>query len=75
MNTSPKQDEDRKTKIIEQIAGLSRLLGMIPSDDKVIMREPQTQNELFISDWFSATRDSFLQLSTLIGKELDIRLQ
>ena len=75
MNTSQKKIEDQKAKIIKQIAELSRLLGMIPSDDKIIIHEPLTQNKILISDWLSATRDSFLKLSVLISKELDIQLQ
>ena len=75
MNTSQKKIEDQKAKIIKQIAELSRLLGMIPSDDTIIIHEPLTQNKILISDWLSATRDSFLKLSVLISKELDIQLQ
>ena len=74
---SPPQEkfEDRKTKIIAQIAELSRLLGMIPSDDTIKMHDPLTQNKMVLSNWLSATRDSFLKLSLLISKELDIQLQ
>jgi hypothetical protein len=74
---SPPQEkfEDRKTKIIAQIAELSRLLGMIPSDDTIKIHESLTQNKMVLSDWLSATRDSFLKLSLLISKELDIQLQ
>ena len=75
MNTSQKKIEDQKAKIIKQIVELSRLLGMIPSDDTIIIHEPLTQNKILISDWLSATRDSFLKLSVLISKELDIQLQ
>ena len=67
--------EDQKIKIITQIAELSRLLGMIPSDDTIKINEPLTQNKMVLSDWLSATRDSFLKLSLLISKELDIQLQ
>ena len=67
--------EDQKIKIIAQIAELSRLLGMIPSDDTIKIHEPLTQNKMVLSDWLSATRDSFLRLSLLISKELDIQLQ
>jgi len=67
--------EGQKTKIITQIAELSRLLGMIPSDDTIEIHEPLTQNKMVLSDWLSATRDSFLKLSLLISKELDIQLQ
>jgi len=50
--------EDLKRKIVIQIADLSRLLGMIPSDD-VTVRD---------------ARDSFLKLSILIDQALDLRL-
>ena len=67
--------EGQKTQIITQIAALSSLLGMIPSDDTIQIHEPLTQNKMVLSDWLSATRDSFLKLSLLISKELDIQLQ
>lgn len=67
--------EDQKIKIISQTAELSRLLGMIPSDGTINIQEPMTQNSMVLSDWFSATRDSFLRLSLLISKALDIQLQ
>jgi len=67
--------EDQKLKIITQTAELSRLLGMIPSDDTIDVQEPMTQNTMSLSNWFSATRESFLRLSLLISKALDIQLQ
>jgi hypothetical protein len=74
--TKPQENsEGQKTKIIAQIGELSRLLGMIPSDDTIRIHEPLTQNKMVLSDWLSATRDSFLKLSLLISKELDIPLQ
>lgn len=75
MNQPQEEFEGQKTKIITQIAELSRLLGMIPSDDTIKIHEPLTQNKMVLSDWLSATRDSFLKLSLLISKELDIQLQ
>ena len=75
MNQPQEEFEGRKTKIITQIAELSKLLGMIPSDDTIKIREPLTQNKMVLSDWLSAARDSFLKLSLLISKELDIELQ
>ena len=75
MNHPHEKFEGQKTKIITQIAELSRLFGMIPSDDTIKIQEPQTQNEMVLSDWLSAARDSFLKLSLLISKELDIQLQ
>lgn len=74
--SQPKEKfEGRKTKIMTEIAELSRLLGMIPSDDTIKMKEPLTQNRMVLSDWLSATRDSFLELSLLISKELNVQLQ
>ena len=75
MNQPQERREDQKTKITAQIEELSRLLGMIPSDDTITIHEPLTQNKMVLSDWLSATRNSFLKLSLLIGKELDIQLQ
>ena len=75
MKYSQEKFEDQKTKIITQIAELSRLLATIPSDDMIKIHEPLTQNNMVLSDWLSATRDSFLKLSLLISKELDIQLQ
>ena len=75
MNHPQEKFEGQKTKIIKQIEALSRLLGMIPSDDTIKIHETLTQNEMVLSDWLSAARDSFLKLSLLIGKELDIQLQ
>ena len=67
--------EDQKMKIMAQTAELSRLLGMIPSDSTIDVHEPVTHNTMALSNWLSATRDSFLRLSILISKALDIQLQ
>ena len=67
--------EDQKIKIIAQTAELSRLLGMIRSDGSIDIREPMTHYSMTLQNWLSATRDSFLKLSLLISKELDIQLQ
>lgn len=48
---------------------------MMPSDGAIQIREALSQNEMALSDWFSATRKSFLKLSLLISRELDIQLQ
>ena len=42
--TEPKEDSVDKTKIIERIADLSGLLGMIPSDDTIAVNDPVTHN-------------------------------
>jgi hypothetical protein len=75
VNQRQDKSEDRKTEVIAQIAELSKLLGMIPSDDTIKIHEPLTQNQMVLSDWLGAARDSFLKLSVLISKELDIKLQ
>jgi hypothetical protein len=74
MDNSQEKTEGRRTKIITEIAALSKLLGMIPSDDTIELHEPLTQHEMVLSDWLSGTRASFLRLSVLIGKELDIQM-
>ena len=67
-------ENDRKTRIVERIAQLSRLLGMIPADGTITIRDPITQDTMTLSEWLDSTRDSFLGLSLVIGKELDIQL-
>ncbi len=74
MTEAPKNSAD-KTKIIVQIADLSKLLGMIPSDDTVTVNEPVTQKSMELSKWFDDTRKSFLKLSILLDKTLDLNLQ
>ena len=73
--TAPKENIVDKTKIVEQIADLSRLLGMIPSDDTISVNEPVTQKSMPLSQWFSETRNSFFKLSLLLNKSLDLNLQ
>ena len=60
--TEPKENSVDKTKIVEQIADLSRLLGMIPNDDTVIVNEPVTHKCMELSKWLSETRNSFLKV-------------
>jgi hypothetical protein len=74
MTEAPKKSAD-KTKIITHIADLSKLLGMIPSDDTVTINEPVTQKSMKLSKWFEDTRKSFLKLSVLLDKTLDLNLQ
>ncbi len=60
METEHPQDiGNLKQLIITQIADLSRLLGMIPSDDITV----------------SEARTSFLKLSLLIDQALGLKLQ
>jgi hypothetical protein len=67
--------EDQKIKIIAQITELSRLLGMIPSDSSIDVHEPMTHNSMTLQNWLNDTRESFLKLSLLISKALNIQLQ
>ena len=71
----PKNVGVEKTKIIEQIADLSKLLGMIPSDDTITVNEPVTHHSMELSKWFNDARNSFLKLSILIDRALDLNLQ
>ena len=75
MGKTKENIEDQKMKIIAQTADLSRLLGMIPSDGTIAVHDHMTNNSRLLSDWLSAARDSFLRLSILISKTLDIQLQ
>ena len=74
MTEAPGKKVD-KTEIRAQIAELSQLLGMIPSDDTVTVKEPGTQKSMELSKWLDDTRNSFLKLSTLLNKTLDLNLQ
>ena len=73
MTESQKNSVD-KAKIVEQIADLSRLLGMIPENDTVIVKEPVTHKSMQLSEWLSETRNSFLRLSVQLDKALDLNL-
>jgi hypothetical protein len=73
--TESKKNSADKARIIEQISDLSRLLGMIPSDDTVTVNEPVTHNSMELSKWFNETRDAFLRLSVQLDKTLDLNLQ
>jgi len=64
-----------KKEIIEQIADLSKLLGMIPRDDATIVIDPVSHNSMELSKWFSDARKSFNNLSILIDRALDLKLQ
>ena len=73
--TESKEYSVEKMNIVEQTADLSKLLGMIPSDDTISVVEPLTNNSMQLSKWFSETRNSFLKLSLLLNKTLDLNLQ
>jgi hypothetical protein len=68
-------DNVDKTGIMGQIAGMSRLLGMIPDDETVAIKNPVTDEAMELSAWFVETRDSFLRLSLLVGRALDLPFQ
>jgi hypothetical protein len=75
MSESQEISEDQEIEIMAQTSELSGLLGMIPSDGTIDVNEPMTGNAMALSDWFSATRDSFLKLSVLISKSIGVELQ
>ena len=74
MTEDPKTSAD-KIEIAAQIADLSRLLGMIPSDDTIEVKEPVTHNSMPLSTWLSDTRNSFMRLSILLDKAMTLNLQ
>jgi len=71
----PREFVGDKTEIVEQIADLSRLLGMIPSDDTTRVNEPGTHNSMELGKWFDDARNSFLKLSILVDQALDLNLR
>ncbi len=75
MNEPQDNFEDQKIEITAQITELSRLLGMIPSDSSIDVHEPMTHNSMTLQNWLNGTRESFLKLSLLISKALNIQLQ
>ena len=74
MTESQKGGAD-KIEIEARIAELSRLLGMIPGDDTIAVKEPVTQESLMLSQWFRDVRSAFLKLSVLLEKALDLNLR
>ena len=58
----PANFEAQKAKIIAQISDLSRLLGMVPSDDTITLSEPLNQTTMMLSNWMSDTRNSFFKI-------------
>jgi hypothetical protein len=54
----PQSANDLKREIVTQIAELSKLLGMMPSDDITVQK----------------AREAHLELSVLIGKALNISM-
>lgn len=64
-----------KKEIIEEITQLSKLLGMNPSNDGTMAIDPVSHNSMELSKWFSDARKSFLKLSVLIDRALDLNMQ
>jgi len=63
-----------KNEIIAQIADLSKLLRMIPGNETIPVNEPLTQKAMVLSKWFDENRKSFLKLSILLNRTLDLNL-
>ena len=74
MTEAPKESAN-KPEIMRQIAELSKMLGMIPSDDTVMVKDPVTQESMELSKWFDDTRKSLFTLSVLLDKTLDLNIQ
>lgn len=69
------QSSVENAEIIGLIADLSRLLGMIPSDDSVTVKDAVTDQSLELSDWLAESRDALLRLSTKLDEVLDLHFQ
>ena len=66
---------EEKTEILTKIGELSKLLGMIPADDSVVLNDPLLRNSMGLSEWLNDVRSHHLELSTLVGRALDLQLQ
>lgn len=75
MNSPNYRGENRKKEIINEIAELSRLLSMVPSDETIEIKNPMTHEIMVLSDWLDDSRESLLKLCGLISRELDISLR
>ena len=75
MEKQEPENAEEKREILVKIAELSKLLGMIPNDDTILLNEPLTHNSMELSKWLDDVRDRFLGLSTQVGRALDLQLQ
>ena len=66
---------EEKKEILAKIGELARLLGMIPADDSVVMKDPLLESSTGLSEWLNETRNRFNELATQVGRALDLRLQ
>ena len=66
---------EEKREILAKIGELARLLGMIPADDSVVLKDPLLENSMRLSEWLDDTRNRFNELATLVGRALDLQLQ
>ena len=68
-------NEEQKREITAKIGELAKLLGMIPADDSVVLKDPLLENSMGLSEWLDDTRNRFNELATLVGRALDLQLQ
>ena len=66
---------EEKRKILSKIGELAKLLGMIPTDDSVVLNDPLLENSMGLSEWLDDARNRFNELATLVGRALDLQLQ
>jgi hypothetical protein len=66
---------EEKREILAKIGELSKLLGMIPADDAVVLNDPLLKNSMGLSEWLNDARNRFNELATLVGRALDLQLQ
>ena len=63
---------EEKRKILAKIGALAKLLGMIPADDSVILKDPLLENSMELSEWLNNVRNRFHELATLVGRASDL---
>ena len=66
---------EEKKEVVAKIGELSKLLGMIPTDDSAVLNDPLLGNSMGLSEWLNDVRNRHLELSTLVGRALDLQLQ
>jgi len=66
---------EAKKEIQAKIGELAKLLGMIPADGSVVLKDPLLQGSMGLSGWLDETRNRFNELATLVGRALDLQLQ
>jgi len=66
---------EEKREIVGKIGELAKLLGMIPTDNSVVLNAALFENAMGLSEWLNDARNRFNELAILVGRALDLQLQ